>query len=111
VILVDGTEHRGAESSRGRICANLPHVEREDHSAGYFNPVDDLLLHSQGADQAIEEGDDNNTRLTCLNHFHCALETRPLVERSATGDVQFLEHVDELETVALTSAADTLSLL
>ena len=69
VILRDEPEHCAGEPARGSIGPNLSDVDREDSSSCLLDPLDNLCLVGQRAEQAVEVGDDNNLGLPVLDEL------------------------------------------
>jgi hypothetical protein len=76
-----------------------------------FDPLDDLPLDGKGANEPVEEGDDDDVRVPRLDHLDRSTEARALRERHPARHVQRLDCVHEREAVSLASGSDTLRLL
>ena len=64
----------------------------------------------QRPDEPVEVGDDDHLGRARLDEPERLSQTWPLLDRRASGDVQLLEGLDELESVALAGIGDTLAL-
>lgn len=111
MVFGDHPQHRRGEPARRRVGANLPYIERDDATACPLHSLEDFPLQGKRAHEAVEVGNDEDLRLACLDHLDGSAQPRSVLERCATGHVEFLHDLDERKVVVLTSRPDTLALL
>ena len=96
---------------RSGICADLPDVDREDCAAGSFDSFEDLCLPRYRANETVEVRHNHDIRITSLNELQRLTQTRSLCKSRPARDIEFLECVDERQSVARARVGDTLTLL
>jgi hypothetical protein len=90
---------------------DLADVDGKDPAASALDALDNLGLDGERTNESIEIGDDDDVGIAPLDHLDAAAEAGTLGERRTARDVELLEDVDELESVAGAGRGDTLALL
>lgn len=111
LVLVDGAEQdAGHPARRGRL-GDLADVDGAHLASGILDPADDLALHAQRPDQAVEVGDDQDVGVAGLDRLDGAQQANAVLERRAAAYVQLVDRLDQLEPGAVAGRGDSVALL
>jgi hypothetical protein len=109
-VLGDGAEQGSREPLPRAAVRDLADVDGEDRATRALDPLDDLGLDAERADEPVEVRDHDDVGIAGLDHLDRAAKAGTLLERGAAGDVELFQCLDEVKAVTLAGCRDTLTL-